>query len=92
MEFVELKNAWEEYRDCVREVRCLVGGVSRGGGYDDFTMFGVGCFFADSPRNAITVARSRTRHARGGFRPDLYPPPAPPLPAPQWWGWGAYRE
>ena len=93
MDFVELKNAWGEYRNCVREVRGLVGGVSRGGGYDDdndryaredgwgrggannFTMFGVGCFFADSLRNAIAVARSRTRHARGGFRPDLYLPP-----------------
>ena len=93
MEFVELKNAWEEYRDCIREVRGLVGRVRRGGGYDDgndryargedgwgpggannFTMFGVGCFFTDSPRNVITIARSWTRHARGGFRPDLYPP------------------
>ena len=95
-EFVELKNAWEEYRDGVRGVRGLVGGVGGGGGHDDgdddghargedgwgwggadnFTMFGVGCSFADSPEERDRRREITDQACRGWFPTGSIPPPS----------------
>jgi hypothetical protein len=98
-EFVELKNAWEEYRDSVRENR---GGGGGGGGYGDdydddgrrgsssssaeendgdwgggeyFTMFGVGCSFADSPEERDRRREITDQACRGWFPAGSIPPP-----------------
>ena len=59
LDFIELKNAWEEYHASVRiaQRRCNDSNIEVNNNLQDdkldeeqsFTMFGVGCSFADSP-------------------------------------------
>jgi hypothetical protein len=82
--FVELKNAWEEYHASVRVVRELVGlgGIDDDGENDireyeggaNFTMFGVGCSFADSPEERDRRNEITEQACRGWFPSGSIPP------------------
>ena len=78
IKFIELKNAWEEYHQSVRIVQKHTDGTTSSKNKqaadddyleeeDDFTMFGVGCSFADSPEERDLRNEIMEQACRGWF-------------------------
>merc|ERR1719223_1677148 len=81
LQFIELKSAWEEYNSTVKR---HTGGRSNPNkqhsdddiweGGDDFTMFGVGCSFSDSPEERDLRNEIMDQACRGWFSSGALPP------------------
>ncbi len=79
LDFIELKNAWEEYHASVRiaQRRCNDSSIKINNNLQDekwkedesFTMFGVGCSFADSPEER-DLRHEITEQACRGWLPS----------------------
>lgn len=77
LQFIELKSAWEEYHSSVRIIQRHTGsGSSSNKKYsdddsweegDNFTMFGVGCSFSDSPKERELRDEIMDQACRGWF-------------------------
>lgn len=63
-EFVELQDAWDQYEAVVRMLKNVTGGDKEEA---NFTMFGVGCSFSDSPEEQQRRAEITDQACRGWF-------------------------
>lgn len=62
--FVELQDAWDKYETVVRMLKNVSGGDKEEA---NFTMFGVGCSFSDSPEEQKRRAEITDQACRGWF-------------------------
>jgi len=63
-QFVELQEAWDQYEKVVRMMKNVTGGDKE---ESNFTMFGVGCSFSDSPEEQKRRAEITDQACRGWF-------------------------
>lgn len=63
-QFVELQDAWDRYETVVRMMKNVTGGDKE---ESNFTMFGVGCSFSDSPEEQRRRAEITDQACRGWF-------------------------
>jgi hypothetical protein len=63
-QFVELQEAWDRYETVIRMIKNVRGGEKEKA---NFTMFGVGCSFSDSPEEQLKRAEITDQACRGWF-------------------------